>query len=80
MGEPPYYSDEIPELYKNIKEAKLKFPKGISEEAKSLISVRSRIILGIVVEGAQKASRKPELQSDLRPPIFPRPELGRPLE
>lgn len=39
VGEPPYYTDDIPELYRNIKEAKLRFPKGVSEEAKSLISV-----------------------------------------
>lgn len=37
IGEPPYFSDDIPTLYRNIKEGKLKFPKNISENAKSLI-------------------------------------------
>ena len=30
IGEPPYFSDDIPTLYKNIKEGKLKFPKNVS--------------------------------------------------
>ncbi len=38
IGEPPYFSDDIPTLYKNIKEGKLKFPKNVSEAAKNLIS------------------------------------------
>lgn len=37
IGEPPYYSDDVPTLYRNIKEGKLKFPKNISQNAKSLI-------------------------------------------
>ena len=37
IGEPPYFSDDIPTLYKNIKEGKLKFPKNVSEHAKSFI-------------------------------------------
>ena len=37
VGEPPYYSDDIPTMYKNIKEGILKFPKNISDEAKSCI-------------------------------------------
>lgn len=36
-GEPPYYSDDIPTLYKNIKEGNLKFPNYISEDAKNLL-------------------------------------------
>jgi hypothetical protein len=39
-GEPPYYSDDIPTMYKNIKEGILKFPKGMTEEAKNCIKVR----------------------------------------
>lgn len=38
IGEPPYFSDDIPTLYKNIKEGKLKFPKNVSEAAKNLIT------------------------------------------
>jgi serum/glucocorticoid-regulated kinase 2 len=38
IGEPPYFSDDIPTLYKNIKEGKLKFPKNVSENAKSFIT------------------------------------------
>ena len=30
IGEPPYFSDDIPTLYRNIKEGKLKFPKNLS--------------------------------------------------
>lgn len=37
IGEPPYFSEDIPTLYRNIKEGKLKFPKNISENAKSLV-------------------------------------------
>ena len=40
-GEPPFYSDDIPTLYKNIKEGQLKLPKYLTEEAKMLIKVRS---------------------------------------
>lgn len=39
VGEPPYYSDDIPTMYRNIKEGNLKFPKNISDEAKNLIKV-----------------------------------------
>lgn len=38
IGEPPYFSDDIPTLYRNIKEGKLKFPKSVSEVAKNVIS------------------------------------------
>lgn len=36
-GEPPFYSDDIPTMYKNIKEGVLKFPPKISEEAKGCV-------------------------------------------
>lgn len=36
-GKPPYYSEQIPILYNNIKRAALQFPRGISAEAKDLI-------------------------------------------
>lgn len=36
-GEPPFYSDDLPTMYKNIKEGTLKFPPRISEEAKNCI-------------------------------------------
>ncbi len=39
VGSPPFFSPEIPELFKNIKEGKLEFPKGVSPEAKDLIRV-----------------------------------------
>ena len=39
VGAPPYFSPEIPELFKKIKEGKLEFPKGVSPEAKDLIKV-----------------------------------------
>ena len=38
-GKPPYYSEQIPILYNNIKRAALQFPRGISPEAKDLIQV-----------------------------------------
>ena len=36
-GEPPYYSDDIPTLYKNIKEGNLNFPNYISPDARLII-------------------------------------------
>ena len=39
IGMPPYYSDDIPSLYKLIQDARLSIPKNISEEAKSLLKV-----------------------------------------
>ena len=39
VGEPPYYSDDIPTMYRNIKEGVLKFPKNLSEECKNCIRV-----------------------------------------
>jgi len=38
-GEPPYYSDDIPTMYKNIREGQLKFPKNLTEECKNVIKV-----------------------------------------
>ena len=32
-GETPYYSDDIPTLYKNIREGNLTFPPYVSEDA-----------------------------------------------
>ena len=40
VGEPPYYSDDIQVMYKNIKEGYLRLPKSISEESKDLIKVK----------------------------------------
>jgi serum/glucocorticoid-regulated kinase 2 len=36
-GDPPYYHDDIPTMYKNIKEGNLKFPNNISTKAKEII-------------------------------------------
>lgn len=37
-GEPPYYNDDIPTMYKNIlTEGNLKFPKNVSQKARNLI-------------------------------------------
>ena len=38
VGEPPYYSDDMPSLFENIRQGKLKYPKHVSDEARSLIS------------------------------------------
>ena len=38
-GEPPYYSDDIPTMYKNIKDGNLKMPANLSDDAKSLMKV-----------------------------------------
>jgi len=38
-GQPPYYNEDIPKLYCNIKEGKLMFPNNVSKEAKNLIRV-----------------------------------------
>lgn len=37
MGEPPFYSDDIPTIYKNIKNGKLTFPSNLSSDIKNLI-------------------------------------------
>jgi len=37
VGEPPYYSDDIPTMYKNIREGILKFPSHISDDCKNCI-------------------------------------------
>ena len=38
-GDPPYYSDDIENIYSGIKGGMLRFPKGISETSKSFIRV-----------------------------------------
>jgi serine/threonine protein kinase len=38
VGEPPFFSDDVATLYRKILESKLEFPKGISEEAKNLLT------------------------------------------
>ena len=37
-GEPPYYDDDIPNMYKKIKEGNLSYPKNISKKAKNFIN------------------------------------------
>ena len=41
MGNPPYYSDDIPTMYRAIEEGKLTFPKYMSDDARNLITVIS---------------------------------------
>ena len=43
-GDSPYYSDDIPKMYSNIRKGKLTFPKSISETAKNLILVKNEIL------------------------------------
>lgn len=38
-GNPPFYADDLQSMYKNIEEAELEFPEGLSEELQSLIKV-----------------------------------------
>ena len=38
-GQSPYYCDDIPKMYQNIKKAKLMIPKFITEGAKNLMIV-----------------------------------------
>ena len=40
VGDPPYYNDNIPKMYKQIQSGKLDFPSNISSEAKNLIIVK----------------------------------------
>jgi serum/glucocorticoid-regulated kinase 2 len=40
-GSSPYYDDDIPKMYQNIKKAKLFYPPGTSDKAKNLINVIS---------------------------------------
>lgn len=42
VGEPPFYNEDIPKLYKNVKEGKLTFPNDISKEAKNLLTVMNK--------------------------------------
>jgi serum/glucocorticoid-regulated kinase 2 len=37
VGESPFYSDDIPTIYKNIKNGKLTFPSNLSSDIKNLI-------------------------------------------
>ena len=39
VGLPPFYSDNIPKLYQDIKEGVLKYPPSLSPEAKSILKV-----------------------------------------
>ena len=39
-GTAPHYSEDIPSMYHNIKKAKLKPLKGVSDKAKNLVTVR----------------------------------------
>ncbi len=38
IGEPPYYDENIDQMFDNIKNARLKFPGYLTKEIKSLIS------------------------------------------
>ncbi len=38
-GNSPYYNDDIPKMYNNIRKAKLTFPKDLSEKAKNIMTV-----------------------------------------
>lgn len=39
VGNPPYFSPEIAEMFKRIKEGKLDFPKSLSNNVKDLLKV-----------------------------------------
>ena len=39
-GNPPYYADDIPTLYKNIAEGNLTFPNDLNPNAKDLLEVK----------------------------------------
>ena len=38
-GNPPFYSEDIPKLYKNIQDGKLEIPENLSDEAADLLMV-----------------------------------------
>ena len=63
IGEPPYFSEDIPTLYRNIKEGKLKFPKNVSENAKSLI-------LGLLERDPKKRLGHKGMQQIKQHPFF----------
>lgn len=44
VGFPPFYTDNIKKLYKNIQTAKLQIPNFISKEAKDLLTVSSPFV------------------------------------
>lgn len=39
-GDPPYYNDDIPTMYKKIKEGNLTFPSYVSSKARNIINVK----------------------------------------
>jgi len=39
IGESPFYSEDVPQMYHNIRKGLLSIPKHISEEAKDLLLV-----------------------------------------
>jgi len=41
-GDPPYYNDDIPTMYKKIKEGNLTFPSYVSSKARNIINVNKR--------------------------------------
>ena len=49
IGEPPYFDEDMEQLYENIRNARLKFPGHLTKEIRSLISkmlerdIKSRI-------------------------------------
>jgi serum/glucocorticoid-regulated kinase 2 len=57
VGEPPYYSDDMPSLFENIRQGKLKYPKHVTDDARSLISVPSYPNSGIALERSEEKIR-----------------------
>jgi serum/glucocorticoid-regulated kinase 2 len=45
MGMSPYYDDDIPTMYKNIKKSKLPIPSDVSEHARDLLIVIRNVLI-----------------------------------
>lgn len=58
-GNSPYYSDDIPKMYSNIRKGKLSFPKYISESAKNLTIVNHLLLLNLTYNWQKLLNRDP---------------------
>jgi serine/threonine protein kinase len=69
VGEPPYYSDDLPSLFENIRQGKLKYPKHVSEDARSLISVINTRNLGVFRKRPEEKARLQRRRIDKNTPM-----------
>lgn len=49
-GESPFYCEDIPKMYHDIRKAQLVIPKTLSEEARNLLMVKEDFERGGIIE------------------------------